>query len=63
MSSQDVSCHSLLLLFSTTSFHANIPKTVSLGKTELTVLPRDLFTDLYAATATLWKVEVTVSNV
>ena len=33
------------------------------GKTELTALPRDMFTDLYAATATLWKVEVTASNV
>jgi hypothetical protein len=33
------------------------------GKTELTALPCDMFTDLYAATATLWKVEVTVSNV
>ena len=36
---------------------------LSLGETELTVLPRDMFTDLYAATATLWKVEVTASNV
>src|SRR6267143_2745890 len=38
-------------------------KHLSLGKTELTVLPRDMFTDLYPATATLWKVEVTASNV
>ena len=37
--------------------------TLSLGKTELTALPRDMFTDLYAATASLWKVEVTASNV
>ena len=36
---------------------------LSLGKTELTALPCDMFTDLYAATATLWKVEVTASNV
>jgi len=36
---------------------------MSLGKTELTVLPHDMFTDLYAAMATLWKVEVTASNV
>ena len=35
----------------------------ALGKTELTVLPRDMFTELYAATATVWKVEVTASNV
>jgi len=48
----------------------NLPKVrgrrirhLSLGKTELTALPRDMFTDLYAATATLWKVEVTASNV
>ena len=36
---------------------------LSLGKTELTALPCDMFTDLYAATATLWEVEVTASNV
>ena len=36
---------------------------LSLGKTELTALPRDMFTDLYAATATLWKVDFTASNV
>jgi hypothetical protein len=36
---------------------------LSLGKTELTALPRDMFTQLYAALATLWKVEVTASNV
>ena len=33
------------------------------GKTELTALPCDMFTDRYAARATLWKVEVTASNV
>ena len=36
---------------------------MSLGKAELTAFPCDMFTDLYAATATLWKVEVTDSNV
>jgi len=39
------------------------PRYLSLGKTALTVLPCDIFTDLYAAAATLWKVEVTASNV
>ena len=34
----------------------------SRGKTESTRLPVNSF-DLYAATATLWKVEVTASNV
>jgi len=38
-------------------------KHLSLGKTELTVLPRDMFTDFYAVTPTLWKVELTASNV
>ena len=37
--------------------------TCSRGKTESNRLPRDMFTDLYAATASLWKVEVTASNV
>ena len=48
----------------------NLPKVrgrrvrrLTLGKTGLTALPCDMFTDLYAATATLWKVEVTASNV
>jgi hypothetical protein len=36
---------------------------MSLGKAELTALPCDMFKDLYAATASLWKVEVTASNV
>jgi hypothetical protein len=33
------------------------------GRRESTALPRDMFTDLYAATASLWKVDVTASNV
>ena len=33
------------------------------GRRGLTALPRDMFTDLYAATATLWKVDVTASKV
>ena len=35
----------------------------SFGKTEVTALPCDVLTDIYAALATLWKVEVTASNV
>ena len=33
------------------------------GRRESTALPRDMVTDLYAATASLWKVDVTASNV
>jgi hypothetical protein len=36
---------------------------LSLGKTESTALPCDMCTDLYAATESLWKVEVAASNV
>ena len=34
-----------------------------IGKAELTAFSCDMLTDLYTATATLWKVEVTDSNV
>src|ERR1035437_1783391 len=33
------------------------------GRRRLTALPCDMFTDLYAAIATLWKVQVMASNV
>jgi hypothetical protein len=36
---------------------------LSRGKTDLTALPCNTLTDRYAATATLWKVEVMASNV